>query len=75
MTRNQRRKKAYYNKSMISVYAAVAIALHEKHGWGKKRITELLESSRKKIESVEKDTITLEEMLDICEGFKVNIKR
>lgn len=75
MTRSQRRKKAYYKKSMISIYASIAIVLHDQNGWGKKRITRLLRESTKRFEEVEKDTVTLDELLNICRSFKVEIDK
>lgn len=67
MTRFQRRKKAIYTKAMIEAYAEIAIALHTKHGWGKKRISRLLENQA--------ETVTIEDILDICKGLNVNINR
>lgn len=67
MTRFQRRKKAIYTRAIIDIYAEIAIALHKQHGWGKKRISRLLEN---------KDgTVTIEDILDICKGLNVNINR
>lgn len=67
MTRFQRRKKAIYTRAMIEVYAEIAITLHTKHGWGKKRISRLLEN--------QSETVTTEDILDICKGLNVNINR
>lgn len=67
MTRFQRRKKAIYTKAIIDIYAEIAIALHKQHGWGKKRISRLLENQSK--------TVTIEDILDVCKGLNVNINR
>lgn len=56
-----------YTRAMIEVYAEIAIALHKQHGWGKKRISRLLENQSK--------TVMIEDILDVCKGLNVNINR
>lgn len=75
MTRNQRRKKAFYKKSSISIYATIAIVLNKEFKWGKKRISKLLEQSQHHFELLENGEITINEILDICKSKKIDINK
>jgi hypothetical protein len=50
-----------------SIMATVLITLHDKHGWGKKRLNKLVEESTKNLRCVKEKFVTLDDFQKFCD--------
>ena len=61
-------------RTILAIYATIAISLHDKNGWGKKRICRLIDESISQFDCITKKHVTVEELLQICKEFDVEIR-
>ncbi len=61
-------------RTIKAIYSVVSIVLHDKFGWGQKRISKMLEESIKQFNCVTERHVTIEELNKICKTFGVEIK-